>query len=214
MAIKLKNIDKWRTILEGEVVTLAGGGQQLDARLIKLECNAPFPTRLYVGTGDDQRFLALINGFEVVEFYEIGEVDIHADGAYNLYTAEFERLSVEIPDAESFTTIVERRHRNPELEFIAGKMQQNMERRLAIATRDTNMLLDRLTALEAERNVVDTRAPSGGIPEGKRAQDERPASGGEDGGEAEPVSAPAPAAEAAGGANGKAGEGKPAAAAK
>lgn len=184
MGIKLKNLDKWRAILDGEVVSL-GGGSQLDARLIKLEVNAPYETRLYIGTGDDQRFLAVVDGYDTVEFYEIGEVDIHADGPFHLYTAEFEQLSVEIPDAESFTTIVERRHRNPELEYIAGKMQQNMERRLAIAARDTELLLQRLNEIE-ERNAVDTRAPAGGLQDPKRVANERPAGGAEDGGEAEP----------------------------
>lgn len=170
MAIKLNNLDKWLHVTEGEVVTL-GGGSPDHSRLVRVNVNAPFETRLYLGV-DKPAFLAVVTGLETVEFNVVGEVDIHGDGPFSMYTAEFEQLAVEIPDAETFTKIMERRHRNPELEYIMHKTMMNMETRFAQRERD---LLDRINAGGSIR-VPSNEASGNDQPSGG---DEQPGDGAE-----------------------------------
>ena len=184
MAQKLKNIDKWRQLEEGELATFSGGDPST-SRHVLLEVNAPFPARLYLHQNGGQVFLAKVDGLDTVDFYIIGEMQISSDAPVLLYSAEFEKVSVSIPDAESFTKIVERRHRNTELEYIAAKMQQNMERRLSQAAVDREHLMERLAALEGQNNGNNSRAPASSVHSAERQPDERSGSGAGDSGEAE-----------------------------
>lgn len=182
MSIKLKNLDKWLPLASGEVVTL-GGGDPSDSRKVRLEVNAPYEVRLYIGINEEQRFLALVKGLETVEFFVRGQVDIHSDGDVALYTAEFETVSFYVPEATTFTKIAERRHRNPELEYVMHRMTENMERRMAIRDREVENLR---AAMEAQQNV---RAAETHVSDGKAARkpDEPAAGAGEAGGEGEPA---------------------------
>lgn len=151
--INLKNLDKWKHLVGGEMFTFLA----TNPRTVRLEINAPFETRLYISPlgGDEALFLATVHGLDVVQFISDGAFTLYGDGDFSLYSSEFETVAVEVLEPLIFTEIAERRARNPELEFMMKKMSENLERRIAATQNDF------LAALERERqNNVDTRAPS------------------------------------------------------
>jgi hypothetical protein len=69
------------------------------------------------------------------------------------FTNDGDLIAMERPEAVSFTKIASRRARNPELERMMWKMEQNMERRLAAQRVEMEALRQQL---EAERVDPDT----------------------------------------------------------
>lgn len=141
--INLKNLDKWLHLMEGEMVSFA----KVEPRTVRVEVNAPFETRLYVTRNEEPVFLALVEGLEVVSFGVDGPFTLYGDSQLSLYSSELESVSFEVLEPEIFTEIAERRARNPELEYMMQKMQQNMERRLAKAEAE---LADRFQSMNEE----------------------------------------------------------------
>lgn len=139
---RIFNVDKWVNLPQGSQVEFPS----TRPRRIRLEVNAPGDCTLYVVQPDgDLVFLALVRGRDTVEFVTDGKVGLMADGADCwIYTADGDDVSSVIPDAQSFTRIMERRQRNPELERIAAEMRFNTERRL-------EKQADELSALFAKR---------------------------------------------------------------
>lgn len=130
---RLHNLDKWKELPEGHTANF----ENTHARRVRLDVNAPFPVRLYAHDGNGETtFLALVSGRDVIEFAASGEVGVTVEGGgVWLHTVDGENLAFEIPQAESFTKLIERRPRNHELELMNYMMNQNIERRLA-AQRD------------------------------------------------------------------------------
>lgn len=185
MAQILKNLDKWEHAVSGQAIRFP-----LDqSRRVTLDVNAPFDTRLYYTRPGKAKaepvFLALVKGLDRVVFHIDHAFDLVGDADFSLYSSEFEETSF-VSDEETFTTIVERRQRNPELEYIAEVMERNMQKRLAQVAGDRDALFERLEQLESANN---TRAPAGGLPVGERASDERSEDGDGDGSEAESTAA-------------------------
>lgn len=110
-------------------------------RSIRLEVLAEKETSLYVKDGkDDPAYIGTFRGFDVVKFNAFGPVHLQADGpGVRVYTTEFQSDIIEIPDAVSFTRVMERKVRNPELEKIERTMRINMERRLQQVERDVTL---------------------------------------------------------------------------
>lgn len=122
-----------------------------DRRTFRLFVNCQSPTAFYAHLGPSlYRFLALVQGHHEISFVVNGPVAIHAqpsgDGPVWYWSPEFESFSVEMPDAETFTTITERRARNPELDRMMSKMMGNMDRRFA----DLEYSLDLARQAEAQ----------------------------------------------------------------
>lgn len=147
---KMFNLTKWRGIEEGEVITFA----DTRPRTVRLEVNAPTEVQLFIGSGDaDMDFLALVKGRDVIEFSAEGAFSLTVDGGMcNIYTADGDDISVHAVDPVSFTRIVERRQRNPELEHMMMVMQINVEKRLAQQAEDFQLRLNRERRI-AERNA-------------------------------------------------------------
>lgn len=126
--IKLNAVDRWKRA-DGNLLTFEGVG----ARRIRLHVNSPGVTLAWLVHGEgDLQFLGRVEGFQTIEFYAAGTVNISLDGADVWWSsAEVEPTHVEVIDPVIFTKIANRRHRNPELEEMMFRMQQNMERRLA-----------------------------------------------------------------------------------
>lgn len=125
-----------------------------EPRKIRLEVLAEKEESLYVKDGKDEPFyIGTFHGYDVVQFNVRGPCSIQATGAgVKVFTPEFQSHVIEIPDAVSFTRMVERRVRNPELERIELKMRQNMEHRLRQVEKDVTLRVSqRMREENAER---------------------------------------------------------------
>ena len=126
---RLFNLSKWRVVSEGELIRY----EREHPRTVRFEVNAPNLVRLdLIEDGRDPMFLARVIGRDVIEFSADASFEITVDGGdCYFYTVEGDDWSVEPVDDRTFTKIVERRQRNPELEYMMAVQQQNMEKRLA-----------------------------------------------------------------------------------
>lgn len=126
---RIFNVDKWTSIEVGQVLEFPVERP----RLVRLEVNAPDVALLYLlDASGTAMFLARVCGRDTVEFISPGAFSLSVtDGACSVYTVDgtVGHRTVEAP--QSFTTIVERRKRNPELDAMMRMMNQNIERRLA-----------------------------------------------------------------------------------
>lgn len=125
-----------------------------EPRKIRLEVLAENPAKLYVTDGKAKPvYIGSFEGYDVVQFNVAGDAKLQADGAgVMVWSGEFQDQIIEIPEAVSFTRMMTRRQRNPELEQLQLRMQQNMERRLAQVQRDVTLqVAEERRALNAER---------------------------------------------------------------
>lgn len=180
MVVRMHNLSKWSRLEPGHALELKGD----TLRKIRLEVNCDQPTSFYVGEGAGAVLLGVVQGLELFEFSAEGDVLVvpTTEGDVFYYTVDG---GVDATDSleRSFTTLANRRTRNPQLELILWKQEQNMRRReLAIAEEVAAM-----RAMVAERQGAD--AETGEV------KDEQPAVGAGDG-----AGGASGAAEASGGA--------------
>lgn len=167
MTIKLGSLSRWRPYMGGAVI-LAGTPHR--ERQIRLHFNCESETAIYrvFADTDDQQLISVVPaGHETVEFHAAGEVRFIAvpiSGTEVWYqTADIEPTYIEVSDPEIFTRIATRRHRNPELEEMMYRMQENMERRFAMQAHEFEAALQRRRDEEnAEANDQGAVAGSGG----------------------------------------------------
>lgn len=185
MVVRIHNVSKWARLALGEVLELPGA----ERRKIRIEVNCPAPTRLDLVEGEGRLvFLCVVQGYEVVEFTASGLVHVVPTGDDDMFYFTVdggEDGASELVDAVSFTKIATRRTRNPELERMMWKMQQNTERRFA----EQEAELAALRAATAEREAngreePDDKAAAGdaggedaGAPEGAAAEPAAPGAG-------------------------------------
>nr|QJB21439.1 MAG: hypothetical protein [Microvirus sp.] len=127
--INLEEVSRFVRCPEGQGLELPG-----ERRRVRLEVNTSAPCQIMLQTGpDDMRFLVNVNGRETVQFIAPGPVTLwpDCDGEVWWWTSEMETTATVIEEPEIFTKIAERKPRNPELERIAAKMQENADRRMA-----------------------------------------------------------------------------------
>lgn len=125
-----------------------------EPRKIRLEVLAEKEASLYVKDGDEKPFyIGTFHGFDIVQFNVRGTAILQAtEAGVRVWTTEFQDAVIEIPEAISFTRTMTRRQRNPELEAITFKMQENMERRLKQVARDVTLeVSSRMRAENDER---------------------------------------------------------------
>lgn len=190
--INLKNLDKWMFVPEGQGVQF----DKQEIRRVRIEVNAPEKTRITLMQDDKATFLAVIEGYDLIEFVPpAGGFEIIADTDVYLYTAEFEFTSFFIPDAVIFTKIAERRARNPEIEYLMHKMQENMEKRLSQAAYENERRMSAFAAQVAAEKAAE--AASDGDDQGTSSSGAKPGEPGPDAGAGGSGTA-APAAEPAG----------------
>lgn len=125
---RMFNIDKWTQVPSGKALRFEGDRP----RKVVLEVNAAGTSELVVFPENEQpRFLARVSGRDTVEFYVRGRFALGAEGAACwVYTVDGDGQTFEACDPTSFAVIREKRERNYELELIAAKMAENMNRRL------------------------------------------------------------------------------------
>lgn len=145
---RMFNLDKWRYLAQGEVIRFTSDRP----RTVRLEVNAEDKCKFFVAEGaEDPVFLAVVEGRDALEFSAQGEFDLLVTGgSAAIYTADGDDWSVAEVDGATFTKIVERRMRNPELEYMMFVQNQNMEKRLA---QQADELQRRFEASAAERDA-------------------------------------------------------------
>lgn len=188
---RIFNLDKWRTILEGEFIEFLSDRP----RTVRLEVNARDRVRLFVQQeGGEPAFLAIVEGRDTVEFSANGAFDLYVEGGEcAVYTADGDDWSVAEVDAVTFTKIVERRIRNPELELMMAITRQNMETRLAAQSAEMERRFEATLARRDAASAVTLPAAAGNVDQGTGA-----APSGATGGDPAPVdgagaSVPSPA---------------------
>ena len=110
-----------------------------EPREVRLEVLAEEEERLDVIYRGKSYFIGHFRGYDVVVFNVDGAFELKASGPVRVWTPELDTLSVVIPEAVSFTRMMQRRQRNPELELMMNKVQATMERRLAQVERDVTL---------------------------------------------------------------------------
>ena len=177
---RMFNLDKWERLRMGEALDFTNDRP----RTVTIEVNAPEKTALYVvQDGGEVFFLALVEGRDTLEFSSSGAFQLTVEGSdCMIYTADGDDISMQAVDDVSFTKIVERRRRNPELEAIAATMSRNLERRMEQQAHEFATLFAR----RAEA-LAPVPAPPG-VPPGPGGQPGQAAGPGPSGAPAAPAS--------------------------
>lgn len=193
MAVKLNSLARWAYLDPKEAISF--DGDPLRERLIRLQLNLEAVTSFYITDGErGTNFLCtMAEGVDVLEFYCAGKFSVFAEegsGVVHYQSADLEPTFSEVVDPVIFTKIANRRHRNPELEEMMYRMQENMERRLEQQAHEFDAALQRRRQEEENgrsAEIVISNAPgassgsgSGTVPEEKPDGEkpvEAPASG-------------------------------------
>lgn len=148
-------------------------------RSVRLRVNAPSPAVLYVKQADipDAMFLARVEGLDEIQFNLEGDYELVAvGGEVWLDTLDGSSAHVEPVETASFTRIVERRARNPELEIMERRMAENMERRMALLTNSvTSILAEKEAELVAARTAANAASPAVSEPDAGQVSPVEPA---------------------------------------
>lgn len=157
MTQQLMTLSKWKWLTEGELARFT----KTEPRTVRIDVNSPDKVRLFIRYEDGPIFLALVEGRDRVEFSVDGAFDLYIEGGEcAFYTVDGADWSVEKVDHKSFTRIMERRVRNPEIEKMMYLTQLNVERRLAQQEADFERRLER--RFNTERDIRRRSEASGG----------------------------------------------------
>lgn len=135
----LRNLDKWVPIGK-EAIRFKNKTE----RKVRLEVLSHGTTELFVKEATSKRpfYIGTFSGYDVVQFAVEGEFLLTSSGQGNacVFSPEFDSFGmVEIPEQVSFTKIVLRKQRNPELELMMKRIGDNMERRIRQVTNDMQL---------------------------------------------------------------------------
>lgn len=154
--------------------------QRLESGALKLAGGRHRMVRLEVNTETDAAFtlngvlLAVASGRDAIVFpvpAEGGTIRCTSEGDVFVFTKELEEGAAEMVAAESFTKPAVRRERNPEVERIMRKMQENADRRARRAVADMEQRLrEEFAAKQAVEVVSDDKKPAGKPAKGKAAK--------------------------------------------
>lgn len=121
--VRLNAIDDWNKVGKGVEFI------DTKTRKVRILLNVDGIASVFWKQGRKRKFVALVQGLTAVEFDATGKGTIECDGAEAWWRAtEAAHRPVGEP-GESFAQPHEPRHRNPELELMLAKMQQNSDLR-------------------------------------------------------------------------------------
>ncbi|WCK79740.1 hypothetical protein [Agrobacterium fabrum] len=158
MVLKLNSLSRWSELPSDKAIVFAGS--DIGERTVRLNLNLEAVTSFFIGIGGQERFLVTMQpGVDTVEFSAAGEFRVYAEegsGAVLYQSADLEPTFSEIVDPVIFTKIANRRHRNPELEEIMFRMNQNLEARLAQQAFEFEAALERRRMEEENGRSAET----------------------------------------------------------
>lgn len=134
MVVKLNSLSRWSALAPTQAIVF--DGSDIAERRVRIDFNLEAATSFFIVDRDgEEKFLcALPAGQETIDFSAAGTFSVYAEagsGAVHYISADLEPTFSEVVDPVIFTKIANRRHRNPELEEMMFRMNQNLERRLA-----------------------------------------------------------------------------------
>jgi len=154
MVIRVNDSARWKKAEVGETLLLRADA----SRRVRLEVNCPEQTRFdLVEPGNRRTFLAKVEGLQVLEFWcdKGGEVvptwgDKQEPEPFWYSTSDGDELAFK-SDNPSFVKIALRKERNPELERMMQRVQENVLKRQAS---QMAMLERRVARAEAEAQAA------------------------------------------------------------
>lgn len=129
MVVRLHNVTKWKCLKPGEMLSLRGS----QPRRVRVEVNCVAPTRFdIVAPNGVPVFLAVVQGLETLEFSAGADTNLvpTSEDEVWFFTNDGDHTASPTRSA-SFTKLATRRERNPQLELMMFKQEQNMRRREA-----------------------------------------------------------------------------------
>lgn len=149
----LKELDRFKVLGKTPMIF-----KNAHRRGVRLEVLAEEPANLFVHYGGKAFFIGGFDGYDVVQFQVPGVFSLTAKGGpVSVWTAEMDTTAVEIPDKVSFTRIMTRRARNPELEAMMQVVQRTVDQRIAMVQRDATLQIAAERRQEAhERNLRES----------------------------------------------------------
>lgn len=146
MVVKLNSLSRWLVLAADKAIVF--DGSDIAERRVRIDFNLEAATSFFIVDRDGvESFLcSLPAGQETIEFSAAGTFSVYAEagsGAVHYISADLEPTFSEVVDPVIFTKIANRRHRNPELEEMMFRMNQNLERRLAQQADEFEAALER-----------------------------------------------------------------------
>lgn len=138
----LGDVTRWVSIGEGEVLEF------LDkrARPVRVHVNTSRKAEIMIQLAQEEpKFLALVEGRDVLHFFVPGEYSIMhrtPDADVHILTADGDAQHRVNMAEEVYTSLHERRARDPALERMQYEMQRNFDRRMAAVTAQMERLID------------------------------------------------------------------------
>lgn len=132
MVLKVNNLGKWRMLPVGDFLQLP----EDRLRRVRIEVNCASPTSIECvefpeGEAPRHTFLGVITGLEILEFVVETRCELifTSDSDVWYFTQDGDQIAVEVLGATSFTELAVRTERNPQLEMMMFKANQNIEAR-------------------------------------------------------------------------------------
>lgn len=154
--IRINSVYQWQEVNVGQRVEFVSDHDEL--RAVRMLVNAPSPAQIYVQQdGEKPYFVARVEGLEEVVFEIRGSYHLMPFGSEIwIDTIDGSKGGLEVVDDASFTTIMTRKVRNPEVEIMERLMHENINRRFAALAAETELLIKKKDAeLEAARKAAE-----------------------------------------------------------
>lgn len=161
---KLGDLSRWRVHNEKEAIFFSDH----KVRTIRLDVRAAAAVHVYLHTNADgvvvDEFLTVLpSGLSAVEFLGNGcSLVLDSTGPVSYFSPEVEAIWHENVEDETFTTIANRRERNPEVELMEFLMNQNINNRMAQMDAEFERRLALMEERNANANSLENAGGSGG----------------------------------------------------
>lgn len=160
---KLGDLSRWR--LHDEKALFFSDHK---VRTIRLDVRAAAPVHVYLHTNSDgelvDEFMTVLPvGLSALEFLSGGcSLVLDSTGPVVYFTPEIETVTFENVEEETFTTIANRRERNPEVEWMEFLMNQNINNRMAQMDAEFERRLALMEERTAHAHTLENAGGSGG----------------------------------------------------
>lgn len=161
---RIHNVSKWALYDPKTGLTFEG----MPGRRIELQFNTVTKARVVLVGEERNTFLAVIDGMDRIEFSadeRIVDIVVTSDDEVWYFTNEGQQAAVSRPEAVSFTRMMSRRQRNPQLERMMFEMRQNEARREAILQAQSA----EFAKFQADREALKAAAEKAAVAEARAA---------------------------------------------
>lgn len=173
---RIQDVKKWKHVAAGSAMNF----ENIAERRLRLDVNAAGKATLFYVDGDGETtLLGLVEGRDVIEFATHGgsfSIEV-ADADVWVYTIDGEDVSFANEAAQTFTKIMERRTRNPDLEMMHYMMRRNQQMFMEAQNAQFQRLRAELVGAGSARAVQPAPAGDGPGAAGEPESDEQPGAG-------------------------------------